>query len=86
VAGFIQRIEKSDAAFQRQMSRAKVAAIENLYETAVNRLAESSPLEVICAAGECALPVNQIEVEARPRAGVRRVPVPALSFRFDVPC
>jgi DGQHR domain-containing protein len=37
VAAFIQRIEKSDAAFQRQMSRAKVAAIENFYGTAVSQ-------------------------------------------------
>lgn len=37
VASFIQRIEKSDAAFQRQISRAKVAAIENFYETAVSQ-------------------------------------------------
>jgi DGQHR domain-containing protein len=37
VASFIQRIEKSDAAFQRPMSRAKVAAIENFYETAVSQ-------------------------------------------------
>src|SRR5688572_10463423 len=37
VASFIRRIEKSDAAFQRQISRAKVAAIENFYETAVSQ-------------------------------------------------
>jgi DGQHR domain-containing protein len=37
VAAFIQKIEKSDAAFQRQISRAKVAAIENFYETAVSQ-------------------------------------------------
>ncbi len=37
VATFIRRIEKSDAAFQRQISRAKVAAIENFYETAVSQ-------------------------------------------------
>ena len=37
VAGFIQKIERSDAAFQRQVSRAKVAAIENFYETAVSQ-------------------------------------------------
>jgi DGQHR domain-containing protein len=37
VAAFIGKIEKSDAAFQRQMSRAKVAAIENFYETAVSQ-------------------------------------------------
>jgi DGQHR domain-containing protein len=34
VAGFIAKIERSDAAFQRQMSKQKVAAIENFYETA----------------------------------------------------
>jgi DGQHR domain-containing protein len=37
VANFIRRIEKSDAAFQRPVSRAKVAAIENFYETAVSQ-------------------------------------------------
>jgi DGQHR domain-containing protein len=37
VASFIQKIERSDAAFQRQMSRTKVAAIENFYETAVSQ-------------------------------------------------
>ena len=34
VALFISKIERSDAAFQRQMSKPKVAAIENFYETA----------------------------------------------------
>lgn len=37
VAAFIQKIERSDAAFQREISRAKVAAIENFYETAVSQ-------------------------------------------------
>src|SRR5438876_6166697 len=37
VAGFIAKIEKSDAAFQRQLSKPKVAAIENFYETAVSQ-------------------------------------------------
>jgi len=37
VATFIRKIEKSDAAFQRQISRSKVAAIENFYETAVSQ-------------------------------------------------
>ena len=37
VASFIGKIEKSDAAFQRQMSKAKVAAIENFYDTAVSQ-------------------------------------------------
>jgi DGQHR domain-containing protein len=37
VASFIRKIERSDAAFQRQISRAKVAAIENFYETAVSQ-------------------------------------------------
>src|SRR5258705_148981 len=32
VALFISKIERSDAAFQRQMSKPKVAAIENFYE------------------------------------------------------
>ncbi|MBL0127615.1 MAG: DGQHR domain-containing protein [Flavobacteriales bacterium] len=35
VASFIQRIERSDAAFQRTMSQAKIKAIRNFYETAV---------------------------------------------------
>ena len=34
VARFVSRIEKSDRAFQRQVSRAKVRAIKNFYETA----------------------------------------------------
>jgi DGQHR domain-containing protein len=34
VASFIARIEKSDKAFQRDLSRRKVGAIENFYETA----------------------------------------------------
>jgi DGQHR domain-containing protein len=37
VARFIARIERSDAAFQRTLSRAKVAAIKNFYETAVSQ-------------------------------------------------
>ncbi len=37
VASFISRIESSDAAFQRQLSRAKVTAIKNFYETAVSQ-------------------------------------------------
>jgi DGQHR domain-containing protein len=34
IAAFIAKIEKSDHAFQRQLSRAKVRAIKNFYETA----------------------------------------------------
>jgi len=34
VAQFISRIERSDSAFQRDLSKAKVAAIKNFYETA----------------------------------------------------
>jgi DGQHR domain-containing protein len=37
VAAFIAKIEKSDTAFQRQISKQKVAAIENFYETAVSQ-------------------------------------------------
>ena len=37
VAQFIARIERSDKAFQRQLSRAKVRAIRNFYETAVTQ-------------------------------------------------
>ncbi|HCF57313.1 MAG TPA: hypothetical protein DFS52_04860 [Myxococcales bacterium] len=37
VGGFIARIEKSDSAFQREISSRKVAAIENFYETAVSQ-------------------------------------------------
>ena len=37
VANFIAKIERTDAAFQREMSRSKVAAIKNFYETAVSQ-------------------------------------------------
>ncbi len=37
VARFIGKIEQTDNAFQRQMSKAKVAAIQNFYETAVSQ-------------------------------------------------
>lgn len=37
VAQFISRVERSDQAFQRQMSRAKIRAIRNFYETAVSQ-------------------------------------------------
>jgi len=37
VAGFIGKIEQTDKAFQRAMSKAKVAAIKNFYETAVSQ-------------------------------------------------
>ena len=37
VATFIGKIERTDAAFQREMSRSKVAAIKNFYETAVSQ-------------------------------------------------
>jgi DGQHR domain-containing protein len=37
VGQFIARIEASDRAFQRQLSRAKVAAIKNFYDTAVSQ-------------------------------------------------
>jgi DGQHR domain-containing protein len=37
VAQFIGKIERTDAAFQREMSRAKVAQIRNFYETAVSQ-------------------------------------------------
>jgi len=37
VARFISRIEQTDAAFQRQLSRAKVTAIRNFYETAASQ-------------------------------------------------
>lgn len=37
VAQFIARIERSDKAFQRELSRTKVAAIRNFYETAVSQ-------------------------------------------------
>jgi DGQHR domain-containing protein len=37
VAKFIGRIEQTDKAFQRQLSKAKVAAISNFYETAVSQ-------------------------------------------------
>jgi DGQHR domain-containing protein len=37
VAQFIARIERSDKAFQRQLSRTKVKAIRNFYETAISQ-------------------------------------------------
>jgi DGQHR domain-containing protein len=37
VAKFIEKIESTDAAFQRQLSRAKVTQIQNFYETAVSQ-------------------------------------------------
>lgn len=37
VAQFIARVERSDKAFQRELSRAKVAAIKNFYETAISQ-------------------------------------------------
>ena len=37
VGSFIAKIEQSEKAFQRQLSRAKVAAIQNFYETAVSQ-------------------------------------------------
>src|SRR2546427_12701291 len=37
VAQFIARIERSDKAFQRQVSRTKVRSIRNFYETAVTQ-------------------------------------------------
>src|SRR5258708_5489444 len=37
VAQFIARIERSDKAFQRELSRSKVKAIRNFYETAVTQ-------------------------------------------------
>jgi len=37
VGKFIAKIESTDAAFQRQLSKAKVAAIKNFYETAVSQ-------------------------------------------------
>ncbi|MBI2320035.1 MAG: hypothetical protein HYU75_24300, partial [Betaproteobacteria bacterium] len=37
VARFISRIERTDAAFQRQLSRAKVRSLKNFYEMAVTQ-------------------------------------------------
>src|SRR6267142_884046 len=37
VARFIARIERSDKAFQRQLSRSKVRSIRNFYETAISQ-------------------------------------------------
>jgi DGQHR domain-containing protein len=37
IAQFISRIERSEKAFQRQLSRAKVRSIKNFYETAVSQ-------------------------------------------------
>lgn len=37
VASFIAKVERTDSAFQRDLSKRKVAAIENFYETAVSQ-------------------------------------------------
>src|SRR5215469_14850407 len=37
VGHFIAKIEQTDKAFQRQLGKAKVAAIKNFYETAVGQ-------------------------------------------------
>jgi DGQHR domain-containing protein len=37
VAGFISKIESTDSAFQRELSRAKVTTIKNFYETAASQ-------------------------------------------------
>src|SRR5215510_12084417 len=37
VAQFIARIERSEKAFQRSLSRSKVRSIRNFYETAINQ-------------------------------------------------
>lgn len=37
VAQFISKVERSDGAFQRELSKAKVAAIRNFYETAISQ-------------------------------------------------
>ena len=37
VGQFIAKIERSDKAFQREISRGKVAAIRNFYETAISQ-------------------------------------------------
>jgi DGQHR domain-containing protein len=37
VAHFISRVERSEKSFQRQISRAKVGAIKNFYETAISQ-------------------------------------------------
>src|SRR5438552_2145694 len=37
VGHFIARIEQTDHAFQRQLSKSKVASIKNFYETAVSQ-------------------------------------------------
>ena len=37
VGKFIQHIESTDAAFQRELGKAKVTAIKNFYETAVSQ-------------------------------------------------
>ena len=37
IAQFIARVERTDEAFQRQLSRAKVRALRNFYEMAVSQ-------------------------------------------------
>ncbi len=49
VASFISRIERTDRAFQRQLSRQKVRAIENFYETAVSQPPIPAPVLLFTA-------------------------------------
>jgi DGQHR domain-containing protein len=51
VAHFIGKIERTDSAFQRQMSRAKVGQIKNFYETAVSQ--PPIPGTVLLFTGDC---------------------------------
>ena len=68
VAQFISKIERSDSAFQRDLSKAKVAAIKNFYETAVSQppipgtvllfTAENLKFEPLKSLGEHTVPVK----------------------------
>jgi DGQHR domain-containing protein len=51
VAHFIGKIERTDSAFQREMSRAKVGQIKNFYETAVSQ--PPIPGTVLLFTGDC---------------------------------
>ena len=81
VAKFISRIESTDAAFQRQLSKAKVSQIQNFYETAQSQ----PPIPGKVAAGRRLYTRAQIEavIEAAHEAGVpRKVKAPPSDWKL----
>ena len=70
IAQFIARIEHNDAAFQRQLSRAKVRALKNFYEMAVSQ--PPIPGTVLLFTSEkLRFPGARPRAERRPPAGAR---------------